>query len=633
MAKRLQFRKVLMMGLLVVAAFSGLGYRLVDLQVLRHDDLSAKAESNTHREFVFEPRRGDIVDMKGNVLATSSFAKTICADPSLMDDRQADAVARAIAPLLQMDGQVLYKKLSTRIRVNEKGQTNAVHYVRIKQRVPMDTWGKIQAVVTNLSFGVDEKKLTKSDQLAYRVARQMGIFTENFPIRVYPNQALAAHVLGYTQTEDGEVNGKVISEIVGEDGIEKTMNEKLSGAPGWRSTETDRRGRELVSLRNQDLGARDGVNVVLTIDSVIQNIVETALADAMEKHSPVSVSGIVMRPRTGEILAMATLPNFDPNNPGAASADARRNRVVTDIIEPGSTFKIVVVSGALNDHLVALNDMFDCEHGHFPFAGRVLHDHEPYGDLSVENIITKSSNIGAAKIGIKLGEDRLYNYITSYGFGSRTGLPLPGEVSGIVHPVKDWSKVSVAQIPMGQGVAVTRLQMLMAMCAIANNGTLMQPMLVNRLEDSDGNVVARYAPQVVRRTTDEAAAKLTVEALKTVVSSEGTAPKAALEHYTVAGKTGTAQKVEHGEYVRKYVASFIGFFPADNPELCISIVLDEPKEGYYGGQVAGPVFKEVAERSANYLNIRPDIEDKSKTPDALAQATDNRQPKPPVRVQ
>jgi len=633
MAKRLQFRKVLMLGLFVMAAFSGLGYRLVDLQYLRHDELSTKAESNTHREFIFEPRRGDILDVKGNVLATSTYAKTICADPSLLDDRQADAVAHGIAPLLQMDEQALFKKLATRTRVNDKGLTNVVHYVRIMQRVPVETWGKIQAVVTNLSFGVEEKKLTKSDQFAYRAARQKGIFAENFPIRVYPNQTLAAHVLGYAQTEDAEINGKVTSEVVGTDGIEKTMDDRLSGVAGWRLTETDSHGRELVSLRNQDLGARDGLNVVLTIDSVIQNIVEKSLADAMEKHSPISVSGIVMRPCTGEILAMATFPNFDPNNPGAAAPDARRNRVVSDVIEPGSTFKIVVVSGALNDHLVTLDDVFNCEHGHFSFAGRVLHDHESYDDLSVEKIITKSSNIGAAKIGIKLGEDRLYNYITSYGFGSRTGLPLPGEVAGIVHPVKDWSKVSVAQIPMGQGVAVTRLQMLMAMCAIANNGTLMRPMLVNRLEDSDGRVVARYSPQAVRRTTDEAAAKLTVEALKTVVSPEGTAPKAAMEHYTVAGKTGTAQKVEHGEYVRKYVASFIGFFPADNPELCISIVLDEPKEGYYGGQVAGPVFKEIAERAANYLNIRPDIEDKSTTPDVLAQAADDRQPKPAVRTQ
>jgi cell division protein FtsI/penicillin-binding protein 2 len=253
--------------------------------------------------------------------------------------------------------------------------------------------------------------------------------------------------------------------------------------------------------------------------------------------------------------------------------------------------------------------------------------------LTVQQIIMKSSNIGAAKVGIKMGEDRLYNYISNYGFGSRTGLPLPGEVVGINRPVKNWSKVSVAQIPMGQGIAVTRLQMAMAMCAIANDGVLMRPMLINRLEDSDGNTVVRYSPQSVRRIISDEAAKDTVEALKTVVSAEGTAAKAAMEHYTVAGKTGTAQKVEDGRYVHgKYISSFIGFFPADNPELCISIVLDEPKEGYYGGQVAGPVFREIAERTANYLNIKPDIEDKTATPDVLAQAPDSRS-KSQVRTQ
>jgi cell division protein FtsI (penicillin-binding protein 3) len=621
MAKHMQFRKLLALGLVLIAAFSGLGYRLVDLQVMRHGELSERAESNTRREFVFEPRRGDILDVKGNVLATSMFAKTLCADPSLMNEKQADVVAHALAPLLQVDDRTLFKRLATRTRINEKGETNLVQYVRIKQRVPVETWEKIQAAMTNLNFNVDEKKLTKTEQAAYRALRQKAVFAENYPIRVYPNQSLAAHILGYAQTEDAEINSNVVSEIVGTDGIEKTMDEKLAGVAGWRLTEADRRGRELVALRNQDLEARDGLNVVLTIDSVIQNFVEKALADAMEKHSPISASGIVMRPKTGEILAMATLPNFDPNNPGAAPADARRNRVITDVVEPGSTFKIVVVSGALNDHLVGLNDMFDCEHGHFLYAGTTLHDHEAYDNLSVESIITKSSNIGAAKIGIKLGENRLYNYITTYGFGSRTGLPLPGEMPGIVHSLKNWSKVSVAQIPMGQGIAVTRLQMLMAMSAIANNGVLMRPMLVNRLEDSHGKTVVRYSPQSVRRTTDESTAKLTVEALKTVVTKDGTAPKAALEHYTVAGKTGTAQKPEKGGYGQgKYVASFIGFFPADNPEICISIVLDEPKEGYYGGQVAGPIFKEIAERSANYLNIKPDIEDNSTQTGVIAQA-------------
>jgi cell division protein FtsI/penicillin-binding protein 2 len=341
---------------------------------------------------------------------------------------------------------------------------------------------------------------------------------------------------------------------------------------------------------------------------VLQHILETALAEAMEKNTPISISGIAVRPRTGEILALATLPTFDPNTPGSALVEARRNRAISDLIEPGSTFKIVVVSGALNDSVVRLTDQFDCEHGHFAYGGRVLHDDHSFDVLSVEGIITHSSNIGAAKIGIKLGEKRLYDYIRNYGFGERTGVPLPGEVRGIVHPIKNWSKVTIAQIPMGHGVAVTRLQMTMAMCAIANRGVLMRPMLVDRLEDRDGLVVAKYSPQRVRQVVGEPAANLLVKALKTVTSSEGTAPKAALEHYSVAGKTGTARKVENGVYAPgKYITSFIGFFPADEPELCISIIMDEPKQGHYGGIIAAPVFKQVAEQAANYLNIRPDL--------------------------
>jgi cell division protein FtsI/penicillin-binding protein 2 len=276
-------------------------------------------------------------------------------------------------------------------------------------------------------------------------------------------------------------------------------------------------------------------------------------------------------------------------------------------MEPGSTFKIVVVSGALNEGIVHLNDPWDCEHGHFSFAGRILHDHKPFDILTTEAVITKSSNIGAAKIGIKLGEDRLYDYAVDFGFGERTGIPLPGEVAGILHPVKDWSKVSIAQIPMGHGVAVTRLQMAMAMCAIANDGWLMRPMLVKALADRDGNVVEQYAPQRIRQVVGNQADKEMIEALKTVVTADGTSPKAALKDYVVAGKSGTAQKVENGAYVsNKYVSSFIGFFPADNPQVCISIVMDDPKDGYYGGEVCGPVFKEIAERCASYLNIPPD---------------------------
>jgi len=608
MSNKLQLRRVLLLMLLLGAAFAGLGYRLVDLQVLRHDELAKIAELNTEHDFFKAPRRGNILDVNGNLLATSISLNTVCANPSLIGNQQA-VVAHALAPLLGMSEGSLCQHLVPRVWKNEKGETvtNGLYYVRLQKNVPDETWQKIQMTMTNLSFGVDESKLSRTNRAFFRNLRQGAIFAEADQLRVYPNGPLAAQVLGFVGSDDVTLNGARVSQLSGRDGIELVLNSALSGVAGWRVTETDRQKRELVALRDQDVQARDGLNVVLTLDSAIQHIVETALADAMEKHTPISITGVVMRPRTGEILAMATLPNFDPNNPGASPADARRDRAISDVMEPGSTFKIVVVSGALNDGVVHLADTFDCEEGHFAYAGRVLHDHEPFGILTTKGIITKSSNIGAAKIGIRLGENRLYDYATEYGFGERTGISLPGEVRGILYPVKKWSKVSIAQIPMGQGVAVTRLQMLMAVCAIANGGWLMRPMLVNRLEDHSGDVVQQYAPQRVRQVISDATDRLMIEALKTVVSPDGTAPGAAMKDYTVAGKTGTAQKVGPDGYERgKYFATFIGFFPADNPQLCISVVMDEPKEGYYGGQVCGPVFREIAERCASYLNIPPD---------------------------
>lgn len=627
MAKHVQYRRLMMLVLLLGAAFVGLGYRLVDLQVLRYVEFTKKSLDNTSRHYLLEPRRGDVLDAKGNLLATSVFTKTVCANPALIGNRPAE-VARAIAPLLQVNESDLIQRLTPRLTRETNGVITTNHYVVLKRKVQIETWQKIQMAMTNISFALNEKKLPPPEQKFYRDLRRGAIIAENSQLRVYPNQALAAHVLGYVGMEEQEIDGCRMLETTGKDGIERSFNRELTGVHGWRLTETDRPGREVVSLRGQYVQPQDGRNVVLTIDSVVQHIVESVLAEAAEKHSPASISGIVVRPRTGEILALVTLPNFDPNGRGTnLTPDALRNRVIADVAEPGSTFKIVVVSGALNDGVVNLGETFDCEHGLFHFAGHRLHDHGSHGVLSVENIITKSSNIGAAKIGIKLGENRLYDYIRNYGFGTPTGLPLPGEVSGIVHPLKKWTKVSIAQIPMGHGIAVTDLQMVMAMSAIANKGVLMQPMIVDRLEDRDRKVVTKYLPQRVRQVIGEPAAALMVKALKTVVLPGGTAEKAALDHYIVAGKTGTANKPGPNGYQRdKYFTSFIGFFPADNPEVCISVMMDEPKktQGYFGGQIAAPVFKQIAESVANYLNIRPDDGVMSPAPANPAMPLDDR---------
>jgi cell division protein FtsI (penicillin-binding protein 3) len=614
MKQRVQLKRVLLLLGLLGLAFAGLGYRLVDLQVVRHDELSKLAQDNTQREFWQAPRRGDILDVHGNLLATSVPVKTVCANPSLLGSQQA-VVARALAPLLQMDEAALRLKLFPRLGINSKGETvtNNLRYVRLQKNVTDDAWRKIQTALTNLSFGVDEKKLSRSDREFFRNVRQSAIFAEPGQMRVYPNGSLAAQVVGFSGVEDVRVAGHVVSQTSGRDGIEFQLNRALSGVAGWRVTEMDGKHRELVALRDEDVRPRDGLNAVLTLDAVVQHIVEDALADAMKEHEPISITGIVTRPRTGEILAMASLPAFDPNNPGAAAPDALRNRNISDVMEPGSTFKTIVISGALNEHVVNLNDVFFCENGLFYYAGIKLHDaeHDHFGNLTVEQILQKSSNIGASKIGIKMGPERLYDYMTRFGLGAPTGIPLPNEsgAANFVLPSEKWKKYFIAQIPMGMGVAATRLQMTMAIGAIANGGELMRPMLVKQLQGRDGNVVQRFEPQAVRRVLSEATSKEMVKALKTVVSDDGTAPKARMASYVVAGKTGTSQKVINGTYSNdKFVVTFIGFFPADDPQLCISVVMDAPKEGShaFGGALCGPVFREIAERCASYLNIPPD---------------------------
>ncbi|MDB6131188.1 MAG: Peptidoglycan glycosyltransferase, partial [Verrucomicrobiales bacterium] len=596
MGKSSQTSKLTVVCFVVVLGLVGLGCKLVELQVFRHEELSAKAVKNTQSVIARAPLRGQIKDARGNPLALSVPAKIVCADPTLVGPYRVP-VANALAPLLDMEPAKLVELLTPKTRETE-GKLRTNSFVLLKRKVSLERWAQIEKTMTNVSLGIDETKLKRSERNVVIAARTKGIFTQEDQIRTYPNQELAAHVLGYMSREE---------KPTGLMGIEKVFDSKLGGFNGWKKTETDIRKREMVAFRDQDVEAQDGLNVILTLDAGLQHIVESELAEGLKKHTPVSVSATIIRPRTGEVLAMASLPDFDPNDPGKYPQEYLRNRIISDVQEPGSTFKIVVVSAALNENLIQLTDIFDCRNN-FYYGGRTLHDHESYGDLSVESIITKSSNIGAAKVGIKLGESKLDQYIRSFGFGMRSGLPLNAEESGIVHPLKNWSKVSIAQIPMGQGLAVTHMQMVMAMNAIANEGRLMRPYLVSRLEDEQG-VVAEYKPQMIRQVVSPEAAHLMVQALKTVVGTNGTAVEARMKYFTVAGKTGTAQKVENGHYSKtKFFSSFIGFFPADNPELLISVVMDEPKNGHYGGKTAGPVFKAIAERAVNYLNIRPDIQ-------------------------
>lgn len=604
-------RRLIVLTIILSLAFVGLGCRLVDIQWSRHEEFRVRAEQQHEYEIFREAPRGDIRDRRGNLLATSIPARTICADPGMLAGQEAE-IAMVLAPLLKTNETTLVSLLSRFWRTNSAGRVITNHYVRLKRRVPVDDWQKIDlALGAYFTNAVAPRATNAAHRRKLSIAWQRAITTEPDQIRSYPNHELAAQIIGFTREDTNLVNDTIESYLAGTEGIESTFDSKLRGTPGWVRTERDNRRRELYVFREQEVEPRPGLNVVLTIDARIQQIAEEELQTIMAKHFAQSASAVVIRPRTGEILAMANLPTFDPNAPGKAKdPGARRNRIITDTFEPGSTFKTVTVAGAFNDGVIHLADTYNCENGIFYFAGKPLHDHEHYGLMTVRNIIAHSSNIGTAKIAIRLGQERAYKYIMDFGFGERTGLPLTGEVRGYVPKLKDWKQIHISRIPIGQGVSATPLQTAMALAAVANGGVLMRPMIVSGLVDDKGAAVVRFEPQVVRRVVSEAAARTTVEALKSVVE-QGTAEKAALEHYTVAGKTGTAQKVVDGQYSHdKYYASFVGFFPADNPELLIAISADEPlkRTGFYGGTVCAPVFKRIAERTANFLNIKPDLQ-------------------------
>lgn len=603
----MQIRRLFLFAGCILAAFGGLAYRLVDLQIFRHEFFAEKARINTEVRVVRKPTRGDIRDARGNLLAASKIVHNVCADPHVLSTNYF-AVALQIAPVLGMTVEELAGKI--RPRWISRPGTNApvpLQYVSIKKQVEDEDWERVREAMRRVNFGIDESKLNPTQRAWYDRIRRSGIYSKPDELRYYPSGSLAAHLLGFVGMRDvTNETGRVVL-IRGQEGLEKELDEALVGSSGWRQTATDIRRREMVPFREHDAAPRSGLHAVLTLDSGIQHIVEDELAAACEKHTPVSVSCIVVRPKTGEIVAMASLPNFDPNEPGNATPEQRRNRVIADIAEPGSTFKTMVVAAALNEGIVSLQDPFDCENGIFFYAGKPLRDDHQFDVLTVEKIIAKSSNIGAAKIGILLGKDRLYRYVRDFGFGEETGIGLEGEQRGIFREPKKWNGLSITRIPMGHEVACTPLQMVMAMAAVANGGVLMQPMILSRLVDDSGETVLKNEPREVRRVISREAAAKVVQALKTAVSTNGTGAKAQLTYYTAAGKTGTAQKIVNRQYVRnRHYSSFIGFFPADDPQLCISVVFDEPKKGYYGSETGAPVFQRVAERAANYLAIPPE---------------------------
>jgi cell division protein FtsI/penicillin-binding protein 2 len=554
-----QKTRVLIVVTCVSLAFTALGGRLVQLHLFRHGDLSAEAAANQQLVIQRQGRRGEIRDCNGNLLANSQSVRIVCADPSITASN-AVGIAAKLAPLLRMDAGALQAKL-----------TGAGKYVRLKPKVDEDTIQQIKAL------------------------KIKGLVFEDQYLRSYPHGPLGSHVIGFV---DGEHKGV--------QGIESAMDQYLAGVTGCEVIERDRKGREIRAFREEGVEPRDGYHVVLTVDQVIQHIAESELDKAMAEFRPQAGVIIVTRPKTGEILAMSSRPTFDLNQPGLATADSRRNRCISDVAEPGSTFKIVNISGALNDGTIRLSDTFHCENGAWLYAGRILHDAHPYGALTVEQIVYKSSNIGAAKIAVQMGAARLSEYIRRYGLGRKTGIGLPGEVSGIAHPLAKWTGLSITRIPMGHEIAATPIQMVLAMNAIGNGGKLMKPIIVKRVVNADGRTVLENGPQQVAQCISPGTTALMSAALRRVATPEGTGPRAAVDGFDVAGKTGTAQKIEGGQYVRKYYSSFIGYLPASDPEISILVSLDDPSGGaYYGGTVSGPVFQRVAAKAVEYLGLHP----------------------------
>jgi cell division protein FtsI (penicillin-binding protein 3)/stage V sporulation protein D (sporulation-specific penicillin-binding protein) len=551
----------------LIALFSIFSFRLVYLQVIKHDEYAGlAAEKHVYKQIIYA-ERGTILDANNEVLAHNIPVETVVADATHFND--AKGVVDLVSNELGIPPEQLAEKLSGERR-----------YIVIKREVP-----------ESLASTLREK---------LRAGNLRGIYFEHDAARIYPNGSMLCHVIGFTDFEHRGVQG-----------VEASMEEYLHGQDGYRFIEHNRAGQEIVPYRGQERAPRNGYQIHLTVDLALQNIVENEIDAAMQQYSPQKATIILMRPQTGEILAMANRPNFDLNLRSEAKPEEMKNRAIIDMMEPGSTFKIVAAAAALNEHKLRPDSTVFCENGLWNFGGAALHDHRAFSYLSVRDVLIKSSNIGAAKLALSVGEWKFYEYIRRFGFGERTGIELPGEINGLIRSPQSWSKISITRIPMGHEVGVTPLQMTVAMAAIANGGKLVTPRIVKSITTSDGKTISSLSPVVLRQVISPQTASQIGDALRGVVSDRGTAAAAAVPGFTIAGKTGTAEKVDPkgGYEAGKYVVSFVGYLPAERPEFVGLVVLDDAQtskpELNYGGLVAGPIFSRVAEKAAQYLDLEP----------------------------
>jgi cell division protein FtsI (penicillin-binding protein 3) len=568
---------------LVVACLLGVwmlvvGVRLIYLQTSQHEWLLTRARTQQQDAIEISPIRGLVLDRHGNELARSIDTESFWAVPREISNVE-EAAAR-LAPLAELDAAALAARLKEAQGANRK-------FAWIARKLDQERAGKIRAL--NLE----------------------GVYSLKEPKRHYPNGALASHVVGFVGLDE-----------VGLAGIERSYDKQIRGEAGKITIETDAHGRPYGSFEAQ---ARRGETVVLTIDRLVQYKTERALHTAVEQSRAKSGTAIVLDPRTGEILALANAPSFDPNDPRASDDEARVNQALQNIYEPGSTFKIVAFSAAIEEKLAKPEDRIDCQMGSITVAGRVVRDHHAFGTLTLTEALAKSSNVAAIKLGLRVGNDTMHDYMTRFGFGCKTGVELQGETDGILRKVKNWQPSSMGSLAIGQEIGVTPLQMAAAFGTLANDGVRLQPHLVREVRASDGRVVYSASPEA-RRVVSTRTAQ-TLRGMLEEVTLNGTAKQAQLDGYTAAGKTGTAQKIDpktRAYSKTKHIASFVGFAPVENPAVVIIVVIDEPGGAYHGGEVAAPVFREIAEQILPALNVMPDTKLKSApTPGLLAQLSLN----------
>jgi len=543
------------LSLFLVAVVARLAY----LQIIVRDELARLAERQHSKTIPLRPRRGSIFDRHGKPLAISGEVDSIYAVPARIED--AEKTARQLSPLVNELPGELEKRLS-----GEKA------FVWIKRKVPPSVGQSVRAL-----------------QLP-----GIGSLPEN--LRFYPNRELAAHVLGFEGFDDK-----------GLEGAERAYDQLLAGEPGLALIGRDAFGREVPTQSTVLRPPRPGREIVLALDSTIQYIAEKELDAAWRRTRAQAGMVIVMDPRTGELLALAGRPTFNPNAYYAATPHDWRIRALTDPFEPGSTFKVILAAAALEAEVAKPSDHFFGEWGAITVANRVIHDWRRYGWLTFQEVLQYSSNVGAIKVGMTLGKERYYEGIRAFGFGSLTGLGLPGESRGQVRPPQLWSGLSLASMSIGQEVSVTALQLLSAFAAVANGGRLMQPQLVRSILDSRGEEVRGFRPNAVRQVVSPETARTLTEILTAVVH-EGTGKNAAVDGYDVAGKTGTAQKFDPKTRVYSRepgVLSFVGFAPADDPRFAMLVLLDEPKGVAWGSEAAAPIFSAIAGQILRYLQVRP----------------------------